>query len=158
MEPTPHVTVTAEHATAIGRGARADGPHSLAIGDGAWARMDHEICIWPRGAPLPLSFSLDDRAHREVVVAAQAAYVDGLPWASDVTARVSAEVLRAQQLHGEGYASDHEAYAVLQEEVEEVWDWVKEKRAERDRAAMVKELVQVAAVAVKWAEQLEAAT
>lgn len=74
--------------------------------------------------------------------------------AGDIPARVAAEVDRAQRDHGRDYASDHEAFAVLLEEVEEVKAWVWKKRKDRDRKAMVKELVQVAAVAQKWAMQL----
>lgn len=69
--------------------------------------------------------------------------------------RVSAEVRRASTLHGPNYASAHEAYGVLLEEVDEFREWVWMKRSERDRAAMAAELVQVAAVAVKYAAQLQ---
>lgn len=68
--------------------------------------------------------------------------------------RVAAEARRAQTMHGRDYHSDHEAFAVLLEEVEEVKAWVWRKRTERDRVAMVEELVQIAAVCAKWAEQL----
>lgn len=67
---------------------------------------------------------------------------------------VREEVERAQRDHGRGYASDHEAFAVLLEEVEEVKAWVWRKRADRDLDAMRRECVQIAAVATKWAAQL----
>lgn len=67
---------------------------------------------------------------------------------------VGGEVEEAQRDHGRAFASDHEAFAVLLEEVEEVKAHVWRKRADRDKEAMVRELVQVAAVAVKWAMQL----
>ncbi|MCC6271291.1 MAG: hypothetical protein IT190_08435, partial [Microbacteriaceae bacterium] len=43
----------------------------------------------------------------------------------------------------------HEAYAVLLEELDEVWDHVKLKQPERDPAAVRKELVQLAAMAAR---------
>lgn len=72
----------------------------------------------------------------------------------DFEERVREEVERAQRDHGRDYASDHEAFAVLLEEVEEVKLWVWRKRNERDCRAMIGELVQIAAVATKWAEML----
>ncbi len=71
-----------------------------------------------------------------------------------VQSLVRDEIARAVHLHGEHYATDHEAYAVLLEEVDEVKAWVWKKRRERDREAMVRELVQVAATAQKWAASL----
>lgn len=70
------------------------------------------------------------------------------------TDAVRAELARAIDGHGRDYASDHEAFAVLLEEVEEIKAWVWRKRTERDRRAMLEELVQIAAIAQKWGEQL----
>jgi len=67
---------------------------------------------------------------------------------------ITAEISKSERDHGPGFHSDHEAYAVLLEELDEVWDWVKMRKADRDREKMVKELVQVAAVATRWATQL----
>lgn len=64
------------------------------------------------------------------------------------------EALQAVSVHGADYNSAHEAYAVLAEEVDEFWDWVKQKRAQRSKRAMVEELVQIAAVASKYAAQI----
>lgn len=61
---------------------------------------------------------------------------------------VEQEVHRAMQGHPP-YNSAHEAYAVLLEEVDEFWDEVRKRRHARDLAAMRKELIQVAAVAIK---------
>lgn len=72
----------------------------------------------------------------------------------DFPGLVADELNRAVLAHGLRYASDHEAFAVLLEEVEEVKVWVWKKRRDRDRKAMVRELVQVAAIAQKWALQL----
>jgi hypothetical protein len=67
--------------------------------------------------------------------------------------RVYAEMVRGHALHGR-YNSDHEAYAVLLEELDEVWDEVKLRSEKRDYSRMRSELIQVAAVACRWAEQL----
>ncbi len=46
--------------------------------------------------------------------------------------------------------SAHEGYAVLLEEVDELWDHVKVKQGKRDIAAMRKEAIQVAAMAIRF--------
>jgi hypothetical protein len=47
--------------------------------------------------------------------------------------------------------STHEGYSVILEELDEFWDEVKRKRAERDSGAMYAELVQIAAMAARTA-------
>jgi NTP pyrophosphatase (non-canonical NTP hydrolase) len=47
--------------------------------------------------------------------------------------------------------SPHEAYAILLEEVDELWDHVKTKQSKRDLSAMRKEAIQVAAMAIRFA-------
>lgn len=49
--------------------------------------------------------------------------------------------------------SAHEAFAVLHEEVDELWDHVKTKQKNRDLAAMRKEAMQVAAMAIRFAAE-----
>lgn len=49
------------------------------------------------------------------------------------------------------FRSAHEAYAILLEEVDELWTEVKRKQTERDRTAMRREAVQVAAMAIRFA-------
>ena len=46
--------------------------------------------------------------------------------------------------------SAHEGYAVLLEEVDELWDEVRVKQSNRDLLAMRKEAIQVAAMAVRF--------
>lgn len=46
--------------------------------------------------------------------------------------------------------SAHEGYAVLLEEVDELWDHVKTRQPDRDLNKMTKEAVQVAAMAVRF--------
>lgn len=50
------------------------------------------------------------------------------------------------------FASDHEAYGVLLEEVDELWDEIKKKYPCRDRIRA--EAIQVAAVAIRLAVDL----
>lgn len=56
----------------------------------------------------------------------------------------------ARRLYGD-YASAHEAYAVLLEEVHELWEFVKEKRSTRTAADICKEAMDIAAVAMRIA-------
>ena len=63
----------------------------------------------------------------------------------------------AQTLYG-SYASMHEAYAVIKEELEEFWTWVKLKEDFRDSQAMRVELLQVAACALRAILTLEEQT
>lgn len=71
------------------------------------------------------------------------------------------EVLRAKEIHGEKvFASVHEGFAVLLEEVDELWDEVKknprkiEGGKERHKELMRKEAIQVAAMALRFVSEL----
>ena len=61
------------------------------------------------------------------------------------------ELARARAKHGPMH-SHHEAYAVLLEELDEVWDEV--KRQTPDPQRIIAELVQVAAMCARWAEDV----
>lgn len=52
-----------------------------------------------------------------------------------------------------GFNSAHEGFAVLKEEVDELWDHVKTNQKKRDLEAMRKECIQIAAMAVRFAEE-----
>ena len=71
-----------------------------------------------------------------------------------VLLEVDDEIERAEVNH-RPYSSAHEAYGVLAEEVAEFFDEVRKKRSDRDKAAMRRELVQVAAVAIRAIVNLE---
>lgn len=49
------------------------------------------------------------------------------------------------------FASAHEGYAILLEEVDELWDEVKKKSSKRDTVNMTKECIQIAACALRFA-------
>lgn len=49
------------------------------------------------------------------------------------------------------FNSAHEGFAVLKEEVDELWDHVKTNQTKRDIAKMKKEALQVAAMALRFA-------
>jgi hypothetical protein len=66
-----------------------------------------------------------------------------------VTADIIDEVTRAQSNYPK-FNSAHEGYAVLLEEVDELWDLVKVKQARHDHKAMREEAVQIAAMAVRF--------
>jgi NTP pyrophosphatase (non-canonical NTP hydrolase) len=63
---------------------------------------------------------------------------------------VMAELNSAMQNWPE-FNSAHEGYAVLAEEVDELWEHVKTNQKRRDLAKMRKEAVQVAAMAMRFA-------
>lgn len=50
--------------------------------------------------------------------------------------------------------SAHEGFAILKEEVDELWDEVRKNQKVRDPADMLKELVQIAAMAQRMAEDV----
>jgi hypothetical protein len=76
-------------------------------------------------------------------------------------AKVYARELRALQDELDGairkwrkWNSAHEGYAILLEEVEELWDEVKRKQSKRRPNKMRKEAIQIAAMAVRFAMEV----
>ncbi len=67
---------------------------------------------------------------------------------------IEAELARAAR-HGARFASLHEAYAVIFEELDEIWDITRMKRRDRDREDLQKEFIQLAAMAVKAIQSLD---
>lgn len=70
---------------------------------------------------------------------------------SAICDQVLAEVMRARRIYP-AFNSCHEGFAVLKEEVDELWDEVKRKNHQRDLELLHKEAVQVAAMAVRFIE------
>lgn len=66
---------------------------------------------------------------------------------------VATEVLQAEA-NWPPMNSAHEAYAVLLEEVDELWAHVKTKQRHRNLAAMRTEALQVAAMAIRFARDV----
>ncbi len=62
---------------------------------------------------------------------------------------IKAEYDRATELYG-SFNSAHEGYAVLLEEVEELWDEVKKSPKKREPQKMREEAIQVAAMAMRF--------
>lgn len=65
------------------------------------------------------------------------------------------EITKADANHGPKYASYHEAYGVLKEEVDEFWEEVRLKEANRKPENLRHELIQVAAVAIRAARMVD---
>lgn len=78
-------------------------------------------------------------------------YLRPLSWTpADFLKDAEREAARAVSLHGE-FSSLHEAYAVLLEEVDELWDEVRKKKENRLNIQVYNELVQIAASCIKAA-------
>lgn len=67
---------------------------------------------------------------------------------------VAIEIMRAREKHPKGFSSSHEGYAILLEEVDELWDEVKKQTEERSYALMRKEAMQIAAMAIRFIEDV----
>jgi hypothetical protein len=61
------------------------------------------------------------------------------------------EIARAKIKHPGNFNSTHEGFAVLKEEFDELWDDVK---ADKDGETMKKEAIQVAAMAIRFIQEL----
>lgn len=72
----------------------------------------------------------------------------------DFASLVSAELRRARNGH-KPINSLHEGFAVLYEEVDELWDEVRKKPDDRNRGQVLAELIQIAAMARRIAEDLD---
>lgn len=65
--------------------------------------------------------------------------------AFDVTAELASAIARYPAMN-----SSHEGYAVILEELDELWDEVKKKPSVRSKTAMREEAIQVAAMAMRF--------
>lgn len=66
--------------------------------------------------------------------------------------KIVAEWQRAKFIYPDNFHSAHEGYAVLLEEVDEVWDEIKKKKI--DGPALEKELIQVGAMVLRMLTEL----
>lgn len=73
---------------------------------------------------------------------------------NDLAEEIDDELHRAT-VHGLKFANLHEGYSVILEELDEVWDITKLKKCKRDPVALKKELIQVAAMAIKAIKSME---
>ena len=69
---------------------------------------------------------------------------------SNVIDLLMKEYLSAVSNNG-SFHSAHEGYAVIKEELDELWDEVKKKSSQRDREKMLKESIQIAAMGMRFA-------
>lgn len=65
------------------------------------------------------------------------------------------EASRGIELHG-AYNSAHEAYAIILEELEELWEEVMKKSSKRSKIKLYSEAIQVASTAYRYSQQLAA--
>lgn len=65
-----------------------------------------------------------------------------------------AEVHRAKALWPNNFVNAHEGYAILLEELDELWEHVKTNQKRRDLIDMRKEAIQVAAMALRFAVEV----
>lgn len=63
--------------------------------------------------------------------------------------QIAKEAERSEAFYGD-FNSSHEAYAVMLEELDEVWEIVRKKSDKRDYEELKKELVQVCAMGVRF--------
>ncbi len=64
------------------------------------------------------------------------------------------EICRAKSMFPNDFVNQHEGYAVLLEEVDELWTEVKKNQKVYDLAAQRKEAIQIAAMAIRFATEL----
>lgn len=82
--------------------------------------------------------------------------IEGIAKASESLGKTLTEVvaeLAFARANFNPHNSAHEGYAVLLEEVDELWTEVKVNQKRRDPAKMRKEAIQVAAMAIRFAEE-----
>ena len=64
------------------------------------------------------------------------------------------EVLRAKSLFPVDFVNQHEGYAVILEEMDELWSEVKKNQKVYDLQEQRKEAIQIAAMAIRFATEL----
>ncbi len=71
----------------------------------------------------------------------------------EIQNQVKSELIRASRLYPK-FHSNHEGYAVIKEELDELWDEIKQSKETRGNDKMKKELIQIAAMAIRFIENL----
>ena len=66
---------------------------------------------------------------------------------------VETEFVRATNMYGP-FASPHEGYAIIKEELDELWAEVMKKPAIRSKERMREEAIQIAAMAIRFVEDI----
>ena len=95
-----------------------------------------------------ISSSFDDQGNKKL-----SDYDYGEKLAASLT-EIEAEVLRAKQLFPTDFHNQHEAYAVILEEVDELWEEIKKNHKKYDLEAQRKEAKQAAAMLVRLMVEL----
>lgn len=113
-----------------GETTEAAGQRTAAVGQGAASRNEQTVEV-PRKAR-PITPEIETALDR-------------------IADTVQVELLRALQKHPEPFNSAHEGYAVLLEEVEELWEAVKKD----DKVQARRECAAVAAMAYRYMMELE---
>lgn len=67
---------------------------------------------------------------------------------------LAAKEMEKAQANWPAFNSAHEGFAVLKEEVDELWEHVKTNQKKRDIEAMYKEAIRVAAMAMRFAQEV----
>lgn len=73
---------------------------------------------------------------------------------SEIAEEIDTELMKAMA-HGLSFSSLHEAYSVILEELDEVWEITRQKRKNRNKAKLRHELIQTAAMAIKALHSME---
>jgi hypothetical protein len=71
-------------------------------------------------------------------------------WLKEIVEEVLCYVISDSEKYGT-FNTTHEAYGILLEEVDELWDEIKKKRRKRDMSKMREETIQVAGIAIRFA-------
>ena len=95
-----------------------------------------------------ISSSFDDQGNKK-----RSDYDYGEKLAASLT-EIEVEVLRAKQLFPTDFHNQHEAYAVILEEVDELWEEIKKNHKKYDLEAQRKEAKQAAAMLVRLMVEL----
>lgn len=80
--------------------------------------------------------------------------VADLPLAHCKAVEGMAEELSEVLTHVEPLHSAHEGWAVIAEELDELWEHVRRRQGSRDREAMRREAIQVAVTAIRFAAEV----